>query len=138
MNIRQKSEDNSLHKTKGKKVKEKDNVVCSICEKNIVESNDEVDGDDAVYCERDCKAWLHRKCVGMTKIVYDRLSNCEDPYLCPNCIIVKQSKEIAELSKAVKNLTRELAGMKALEQRVIDPEKGSPLQRNLPVHLSLL
>ena len=41
----------------------------------------------------------------MSKVVYDKLSNCDEPFSCPNCVMRKQSKEIAELRDLVKTLT---------------------------------
>ena len=34
-------------------------TVCLICDITIIKSSDDVLGDDAVYCEGDCKGWLH-------------------------------------------------------------------------------
>ena len=47
---------------------------------------------------------MHRKCVSMSKIIYDKLSNCEEPYLCPKCTITKQTEDITNL-KDLKNLS---------------------------------
>ena len=76
-----------------------------------------------IFCEGDCKAWIHRKCLGMSILVYDRLSKCKDPYMFPHCTIFKQSNEITKLKNQVKDLTSELASMKTLEQKVIDLEQ---------------
>lgn len=110
-------------KTSEKRTKENDPTICQVCCATITESSEGVIGEDAIYCEGDCKAWIHRKCLGMSKLVYDRLSKCKDPYMCPNCTIFKQSNEIVELRNQVRNLSSELASMKTLEQRIIDLEQ---------------
>ena len=43
--------------------------------------------------------------------------------MCPSCTIIKQSSELVELKDLVKNLSNELAAMKALQQRVINLEQ---------------
>ena len=56
----------------------------------------------------------------MSKLFYDKISKFDDPYYCLNCIIAKQSEEIFQLRNWIKDLTDALAGMKALEQKVVD------------------
>ena len=67
-------------------------------------------------------AWLHRKCVWMSKLPYDKLSKSDDPYYCPNCASARHSHEISDLRKQVKALTDALVGVKALESKVADLE----------------
>lgn len=110
-------------KTSEKRTKENDPTICQVCCATITESSEGVVGEDAVFCEGDCKAWIHRKCLGMSILVYDKLSKCKDPYMCPHCTIFKQSNEITKLRNQVIDLTSELASMKTLEQKVIDLEQ---------------
>ena len=110
--------------------KEKQQLIFLICEVEIIESSDDVLGDDAVYCEGDCKGWLHHKCVCMLKLFYDKISKCNNPYYCPNCIVAKQSEEIFQLRNRIKDLSATLVGMKALEQKVADLEKELLMIRN--------
>ena len=58
----------------------------------------------------------------MSKNTYVKLSDCDDPYVCPNCTIINQAEEIAKLKKTVETLTSELAGLKNLEQKVANIE----------------
>ena len=62
----------------------------------IAEDVDDITSDDVVYCEGTCATWLHRKCISLSETMYDKLSESEDPYFCPNCVISKQSGEIAK------------------------------------------
>ena len=52
-----------------KRTKETQQLIYLICEVEIIESNDNVLGDDAVYCEGDYKGWLHHKCVYVRTIL---------------------------------------------------------------------
>ena len=105
---RQNPDHNTPTKTKGKRMKQ---AICPVCDVAIVEgSDDDADdtGDDAVFCEGTCQAWIHRKCVSMSKTIYTKLGNSDDPYLCSYCMIAKQSLEIAELKNIVKDLTSKI------------------------------
>ena len=110
-------------KTSEKRTKENDPTICQVCCAMIEMSSEGVVAEDTIFCKGDCKAWIPRKCLGMSKLVYDILSKCKDPYMCPHCTIFKQSNEIAKLRNQVKNLTSKLTTMKTLEQRVIDLEQ---------------
>ena len=77
---------------------------------------------------------MHHKCVCMSKLFYDIRSKSDDLYYCPNCIVAKQSEEIFQLRKQIKDLLVAPAGMKALEKggrfrkRVIDDQEQTCLQ----------
>ena len=103
---------NTPPKVDEKGTKEKQQPICLICEVEIIESSDDVLGDNIVYCEGDCNGWLHSKCVCMLKLLYDKISKFDDPYYCPNCIVAKEFEEIFQLRNWIKAA---LAGMKALE-----------------------
>jgi len=42
-------------------------LLCSICEEVIKESTEKTLGEEAIYCERQCEAWFHRKCAVISK-----------------------------------------------------------------------
>ena len=115
-----------------KRTKEKHQPICLICDVEIIESSDDVLGDDTVYCKGICKGWLHHKCVCMLKLFYDKISKSNNPYYCPNCIVAKQSEEIFQLRNRIKDLSAALAEMKALEQKVADLETKLSMIRNRP------
>ena len=77
-----------------KKSKENELQVCIICELNIQEGTDQTEGEDALFCEGDCQAWVHRKCVGMSKKMYTAWAEADDPYVCHNCSICIYKNEI--------------------------------------------
>ena len=119
---RQKPDHTTPTKDTDKRTKENPPSICPVCNAVIIEDGNDVIGDDAVYCEGTCDAWMHRKCVGMSKTVFDNLSGSNDPYLCPTCIISKQSNEIAELKNLVKSLTSELSTLKNLIPKISELE----------------
>ena len=112
---------NPVHNTPPKTLEEQKNendpTIYQACCATITESSEGVVGEDTIFCKGDCKAWTNRKCLGMSKPVYDRLIKCKGPYMCPYCIIFKQSNKITKLRNQVKDVTSELASMKTLEQK---------------------
>ena len=63
-------------------------------------------------CEGNCNAWVHKTCLGLNKQAYDALSESDSPYLCPHCMINKQTQEIDSLKQLVKASTNDLALIK--------------------------
>jgi len=57
----------------------------------------EMDGDDALLCEGECQAWVHRMRVGLNKQTYEALTKEDSPYLCPHCNIGAQTRIIQDL-----------------------------------------
>ena len=115
--------DDSPPRVSEKRKKKNQPVARLICDITIKESTEYIDGDDAIYCDGDCEGWLHRKCVFMSKQLYDKLSNNHDMYYCPNCASAKQSQEITVLKKQVEELTKEITNVEALKQRITNLEK---------------
>ena len=72
---------------------------CLVCSKVIVNYNPDksIEGDDAMYYEGICNAWVHRTCVGLSKQSYEALAEDDTPYLCPYCHMKQQSTVIEGL-----------------------------------------
>ena len=96
----------------GKKSKA-DEIDCLVCEKAILESDEETDGHEALFCEGECQGWIHRKCAGITRIGYDKLGESTIPFLCSYCTLVKQHNEIDSLKDTIKTLTSKLSNLEA-------------------------
>ena len=79
---------------------------CPVCCNVIVEYDEEkgIEGDDAMFCEGTCNAWIHRMCVGLSSKSYEALTEQESPYFCPQCASINQTKEIEELKELVTSL----------------------------------
>ena len=59
--------------------------ICAICLDIIIDATEVSEGEDALFCERKCQAWLHRRCACITKARFDRISTSEAPFLCHDC-----------------------------------------------------
>ena len=94
-----------------KKSKENELQVCIICELNIKEDTDQTEGEDALFCEGDCQAWVHRKCVGMSKKMYTAWAEADDPYMCHNCSICTYKNEIKSLKTKITDLKSEVKSL---------------------------
>jgi len=92
-------------------------IYCSVCSNIIVEYNADkgVDGDDAMFCEGDCQAWVHRMCVGLNKQTYDAITEEDSPYLCPHCNIGEQTRSIHDLQTS----TQLDESLKQMESRLL-------------------
>jgi len=84
---------------------------CPICEEVIKEATDDSPGDEAIYCEGQCKAWSHHKCAGILKKAYEQASESENPFYCMSCLqhynqeICQLNEQLALLSSKIPNLT---------------------------------
>ena len=43
-------------------------VNCGVCTKKIIEQSPQNPSEEAVFCEGQCKSWLHRQCAGLNSI----------------------------------------------------------------------
>ena len=77
---RQVPDHNTPTKDAEKRTKENEPLICPVCDAVIVEDTDNETDDDAVFCEGICQAWIHQKCVSMSKVVYEKVGKSDDPY----------------------------------------------------------
>ena len=52
--------------------------ICPLCNEPIIESGEHIKGQDAVYCEGQCKTWLHRKCAALPKSMFDQIGESDE------------------------------------------------------------
>ena len=78
---------------------------CAICCKNVKDATSKTKGEDAVYCEGSCQAWMHRQCIGMSLQVFSGLTQSLAPFYCLYCCHLK----ISELQNTIKVLEAKLA-----------------------------
>lgn len=66
-------------------------------------------GDDAIYCDGLCNAWLHRGCAGLSGAVFKSVIAApkQTPFYCPHCRIFQMEKEISSLKSVVDTLVKE-------------------------------
>ena len=73
-----------------------------------MEADEKNDGHEAIYYEDDCKAWLHRKCTGLTHQAFTKLTKCGFLYFCVYCTLEIRSKDITAHQELIEVLTNKL------------------------------
>ena len=63
---------------------------------------------EAVFCEGECSAWMHRQCAGLSLTILNTLADSYEPFKCMYCMLKAQCHEIQQLKATVKTLTDEL------------------------------
>ena len=56
-------------------------VVCPICEKIVSDDTETAIGDDAVFCDGECKSWMHRWCASLPKTELQLHLLCHHPFI---------------------------------------------------------
>ena len=94
-------------------------VECSVCCQVIAEGKDE-----GLFCEGDCKRWMHRYCAGIPVSYFQSYSSSASPFYCYSCCQRRLQSEIADLRETVGSLVKEVAG---LRQQVVEHSQHIPL-----------
>lgn len=94
---------------KSKGQKDKDKILCPVCDEYIVDTTDGKPGQDSIFCDGTCQAWLHRKCAGLSKSTFSELSKSIKPYQCSHCKLNVLESEVSSLKDLVKNLSSHLS-----------------------------
>jgi len=113
-----------------KKPKKRGTSMCPICLEKIVESTKTKTGQDAIFCEGACDAWLHRRCAGLSKPVFNTLDKSSDPFFCPHCQLKKYAREIDNLKAVINSLSDNL---NALQSAIKLPEQ--PTQESMSINM---
>ena len=90
---------------------------CAICLDAIVEATETSVGEEALFCEGHCQAWLHRRCAFITKARFVRISSSEAPFLCCYCQADTQHLATKLLQDEVAALRIEVAELKDTLQK---------------------
>ena len=98
---------------------------CTMCALVIVETTDDMEGQEALLCEGSFNHWYHRWCAGVTKARYEALSSSEDLFFCPSCSATRQQKSIVELQVSLRSLSDEVRELKALVATLQKKERPS-------------
>jgi len=104
-----------------KKSKRKGGCSCPICLDKIVESTKAKSGQDAIYCEGECDAWLHRRCAGLSRSLFNVLEKSSDLFYCPHCQVKKYAGEIKELKSIINSLSENLSSLQSIYKRSEQP-----------------
>ena len=107
---RPRSKDSSNQQEK----KSKRNTTCPICEDTIKEPSKHRKGDDSIYCEGYCDAWIHRRCAGLSSTNFKILSKAGDDqtFFCLYCELQAHKAEIENLMSFFTELQKQLFDLK--------------------------
>ena len=85
----------------------KGNHVCPICDEVIKEQTKNKKGDDCIYCEGSCEAWLHRKCAGLSQVNFSehRQLGDKEAFFCLHCQLKAYKAELTALKSSVQSLS---------------------------------
>ena len=64
-----------------------------------------------MYCEGFCKAWLHRRCAGLSTIIFNELTNSKVPFCCPHCCLKTNKNELAILKASIASLENKISNL---------------------------
>ena len=103
-----------MQKDKNKETVTEPEDICAVCDEPILEWSETSDGQEAIFCEGRCNAWMHRKCSGLSSTLFDILSNeSKEPYRCCHCIFTHQRDEINILKQLVESLTEKISSLES-------------------------
>jgi hypothetical protein len=98
-------------KTKGHRKTAK-SVTCPICEDVIKDKSGQEIGEDSILCEGKCSTWLHRRCAGLSKVVFTCLITKKEAFLCPHCRLDSTINEMKEIKESVASLQDQISELK--------------------------
>ena len=84
--------------------------ICQVCDTPIVEYSSTSEGEEVVFCEGQCNAWIHRKCSGLTSELFDIIvSESNGPFRCCYCTSGKEMR----LKHLVESLTVKISSLES-------------------------
>ena len=108
------SPNSKKQKDKNKETETEPEDICAVCDEPILEWSETSDGQEAIFCEGRCNAWMHRKCSGLSSTLFNILSNeSKEPYRCCHCIFTRQRDEINILKQLVESLTEKISSLES-------------------------
>ena len=81
---------------------DKGKELCPICCVAIIDGKEE-----AIFCEGNCHAWLHRRCAGVSTSYFKSLSSNSAKFLCSYCSCQVQQESISRLIEAFRSVDKD-------------------------------
>ena len=103
------SEKNAKRKANSK---ETESFHCTICEDVNIDQSDQEPGQDSIYCEGKCDAWVHRHCAGLTVSAFRTSKTTSEPFHCLHCKLDSQVNELISLKLLVGILHAEVSELR--------------------------
>ena len=109
--------------------------VFPICDETIKEPSKHRKGEDSIYYEGYCEAWIHRRCAGLSVTNFAALSDSgeDHTYFCLYCELHAQKAEMENLMSTITQLQTTLSELK----RKLDSLRQTALQTSKPQALLL-
>ena len=79
----------------------------------IIDATVDAEGQEAIFCESTCNAWLHRQCSGLSQSLYKIYQDGDDPFYCPHCRLTIQEHQLQELKSTIESLSKEVSELKS-------------------------
>ena len=108
------------------KTKTKTEEVSCYCEEVIIDSSEKHEGQDSLFCEGECKIWMHRHCAGISTTIFKEISKSSKPFLCNFCRREKQEKELQSLKATVHQPRQEVTQLRAQTQNLTPATPATP------------
>ena len=89
-------------------MKKKGECVCPICEEPAIDKSSRKGGQNSVFCEGHCQAWVHKNSASLSNVAFQAVSQSKAPFYCPHCHLDHQGKESATLKATASSLVSEL------------------------------
>lgn len=72
----------SVHcsKANNSSVEPENECICPVCKIVIIDSS-----DNSIFCDGDCKQWLHCCCAKLSWTAFEKLGESTEPFYCPRC-----------------------------------------------------
>ena len=78
-------------------------------EEVIVDGSSSKKGQESIFCEGECSAWLHRCCARLSKTAFNAASRSKFFLLCPTCKLLANERDLMELRTRVDELENKLS-----------------------------
>ena len=114
--------------------KSKRNTTCPICDETIKEPTKHRKGDDSIYCEGYCDAWIHRRFAGLsaaTLAVLDEAGE-DQTFFCLYCELQAHKAEIENLMSTITELQTCLFDLKRKLDATQQLQQISKSQTSVP------
>ena len=80
--VRRNKTKRAVNCSKGRSEEDTESCVCGVC--GVAVQEDPPTGEESIFCEGNCQAWLHRKCAGLSSAAFAAISSSY-PFTCLVC-----------------------------------------------------
>ena len=92
-----------------KSARDGESFVCTICLESIAPPTDDNDERELIFCEGKCDSWLHRKCAGLPKPIFDSIRLSETPFHCPFCCLANYECLFNDMKATIASLEHKVS-----------------------------